>query len=136
MSDRLSTLKTILTSPQNSRLGIARSKVSFSPDQLLNLLFGDGNFSNYVRPHITFLQNNRNIFTHHHLEHQSIAQQRKAAARMLVTLHRQTNLDLTNEPEKLMYFNYAIGMFDYGICVKTLLHYYLYSKSLLLYGSN
>lgn len=55
---------------------------------------------------------------------------------MVLTLRKFWKLDLINEPIRLVFIQYAMGMFNGGICVKSLLHYFLYAKSLLLYQSN
>jgi hypothetical protein len=43
---------------------------------------------------------------------------------------------MINDPFSLIYIVYAIGMFDGGLSTKSLLQYFLYAKSLLIYESN
>ena len=55
---------------------------------------------------------------------------------MVLALRKFLKIDLVNEPESLIYFVYALGMFDGGVCVKTLLSLFLYGKSFVTYGCN
>ena len=105
-------------------------------EELKDILFGEGNFNNYVKPYVQYIDHNRHIFSHHTIEGHSLEDQRKEAAKMVLALRKFWKLDLINEPIRLVFLQYAIGMFNGGICVKSLLHYFLYTKSLLLYQSN
>ena len=45
-------------------------------------------------------------------------------------------INLEKDPLQVLYAQYAITSFDQGIAVKGLLHYFLYTKTILLYQSN
>ncbi len=60
---------------------------------------------------------------------------RHAAAKMTLAAMKFNNLDLIKEPAKLIYMMWAFTMFDGGILTKIGLHYFLYCKSIILFGN-
>lgn len=114
----------------------ARSRGQLDTEELKDLLFGPTHFNKYIQPYLDYIDQNRHIFSHHSIEGHSLSEQRIEAAKMLLALRKFKQIDMLKEPLQLVFVNYAIGMFNGGICVKSLLHYFLYAKSLLLYQSN
>lgn len=136
MSSRLANIQTSLVEQEKSRLQLARESVSMCGEALKDLVFGAGNFNSYVKPTLDFIDQNRLIFTQHNIEEHSLTEQRKEAARMTLALRKFWKIDMVNEPFQFSMMTYAIAMYNGGISTKSLLHYLLYSKSLILYQSN
>ena len=55
---------------------------------------------------------------------------------MLMALRSFWKVDLVNKQLPFTMMSYAISMYNGAMSTKSLLHYLLYAKSLLLYGSN
>ena len=55
---------------------------------------------------------------------------------MLMALRKFWKVDLVNAQLPFSMMAYAISMYNGAMSTKSLLHYLLYAKSLLLYGSN
>lgn len=55
---------------------------------------------------------------------------------MAIALSKFAKIDLIKEPLKLLYIAWAVLNYDLGLEVKTFLHYFLYTKTLILFQSN
>ena len=53
-----------------------------------------------------------------------------------MALRKFWDVDLENRPLDFCMVSYAISMYNGAMSTKSLLHYLLYAKSLLLYGSS
>jgi hypothetical protein len=58
---------------------------------------------------------------------------RVEAAKMILAFMKHTKIDIEKNSEQLIYACYAGAAFDQGITIKAGLHYFLYTKTILLY---
>ena len=63
MSTRLQAINNTLKPAEASRLKQARDQTVLNSQELKDIIFGSGNFDNYVKPTLDYINENRHIFT-------------------------------------------------------------------------
>ena len=87
-------------------------------------------------PSYKFMEENRNIFTHHDLEEHDRKKMREEGAKMMLSWLKFLKIDMENDQEQLIYTGYAGLAFEMGMTIKSFPHYFLYAKTIMLFQSH
>lgn len=82
------------------------------------------------------IEANPKAFRHAHLEEMSKEEQRYLAALQCVDIIKKLKINNKEDEFKVIAGSFALSFFGIGIGLKSMLPYFLYTKTLLTFGTN